>query len=194
MWLLGREGDSYVGLRRHCIDYINGQPACKVTDGQAWAVVVGNSDMYGSFDQFEEVLEAANYDARWYYSIRRKKWVFYGMINVDGIRIDHEWVGVAAPNGNQGTIQWRESATEATVPEFSLYPNPSRDMVQVDLRAFEGKPTAIKVMNMQGQQVLYRPATQAVESIYTGHWPAGIYVVSIESDGRVQTTRLVVSR
>lgn len=194
MWLIGREGDSYVGIYRHCDEYINGLPACKNTDGQTWAVIVGNSDMYGSFDNFEQVLAAAQYEQRWYYSLSKRLWVYYGMINVDGIRISHEWAGFGAPNGNQGTIQRKESNLPAS---FGLYPNPARDKVYIDLSVYRDKPANIRVTNMMGQQVYFQAYGQvnhSLEAIPTGQWAPGMYLVTIESNGKVESNKLMINR
>lgn len=53
-WILGREGSGYVAVRRNCTSEINGVRACTNPDGQTWVIMVGNSDMYGSFDAFEQ--------------------------------------------------------------------------------------------------------------------------------------------
>ena len=45
---MGREGDGYIAVARHCTEKIDGVFTCDDQDGQVWAVVVGNDDMYGT--------------------------------------------------------------------------------------------------------------------------------------------------
>ncbi|MBK8672888.1 MAG: hypothetical protein IPN93_07845 [Bacteroidetes bacterium] len=46
-WIVGKEGDGYIAVARHCTDKVDGVFTCDDQDGQVWAVVVGNDDMYG---------------------------------------------------------------------------------------------------------------------------------------------------
>ncbi|MCO7226532.1 hypothetical protein [Pleionea sp. CnH1-48] len=89
-WVLGREGDSYVAVRRHCKDTQQSIMACAI-DGQTWAVVVGNQSTHGSFDQFEAVIRAAQYSQKWKWNWRQWRYEYSGSIKVDGKSLAKTW-------------------------------------------------------------------------------------------------------
>lgn len=85
-WTLGREGDAYIAVRRHCDGL-----SCD-EDGQTWAVVVGNAEIHGSFEKFQKVIRQSSYEHKWK---RKRRWSpiynYFGQIQVDGIKISHTW-------------------------------------------------------------------------------------------------------
>ena len=89
-WKLGRESQGYVAVYRHCLDTIEGIPACR-DERQTWAVVVGNAGMYGSFQNFADKIAQATYKTSYYWSWWDAQYVFYGEIKFEGIRITHTW-------------------------------------------------------------------------------------------------------
>ena len=69
-WLMGRNGDNYIAVWRHktsktscagrpnsCREYFYSDPQ-EGLQGQSWAVVVGNSDTHGDFDDFQDIVTA----------------------------------------------------------------------------------------------------------------------------------------
>lgn len=91
-WIIGRKGDAYVSVLRECTGTINSIYACSGKNGrQMWAVVVGNKDTHGSFDDFTAMIGQASY--RQSYTWDWSKWdiKFYGRVTVDGTTISHNW-------------------------------------------------------------------------------------------------------
>jgi hypothetical protein len=91
-WILGRETDGnksgYVAVYRHCMDSIEGIPACR-DEHQTWAVVVGNSAMYTSFENFAAKIAQAKYNTSYGWSWSEFRNVFHGEIEFEGIKITH---------------------------------------------------------------------------------------------------------
>ena len=92
-WIVGREGDGYIAVARHCTDKVNGVYICDDQDGQVWAVVVGNKDMYGSYDNFKALVAGAKVEEKWIFRLNKLEWDYYGMVQFDDEKIEHYWSG-----------------------------------------------------------------------------------------------------
>lgn len=101
-WMCGEEtllsgSSGYVCISRPCLDPSeSGIPVC-TDEHQMWAVIVGNDQMYGGFDEFtRRVEEEAVVKTEW--RDTGDWWclwcgqVFYGEVQFDGIVISHELV------------------------------------------------------------------------------------------------------
>jgi hypothetical protein len=90
-WKIGREGDGYIAVARHCLDVIHGIPAC-LDENQLWGIVVGNSAMYGSFDAFvDKIQNESSYESSYSWNFWTRTNTFEGTIGFDGIHISHRW-------------------------------------------------------------------------------------------------------
>ena len=78
---------------------------------------------------------------------------------------------------------------------FDLFPNPATDLLQIQLPSLS-TPADLTIQNLQGQ-ALYRkrvqlsPALQTHE-IQVGDWPAGVYVLRVQSGERQWVRKFVV--
>ena len=195
-WILGRKDENYVAVYRHCIDEINGIRACNVSDGQTWAIVVGNNHIHNNFGQFQDIIAAAKYESRWYFDWQNFKWVYYGRIKVDGQDIHHAWKGsiLSAPNSARlgGDLNGGRLALESN--QILVYPNPVTDQFSIDLRLYEQVPTELSVYNIEGKEV-YRqnnPDITQPTLITTTGWAEGIYSVIVNINGEYDVKRVVV--
>lgn len=181
-WILGREDEGYVAVYRHCIDSINGVPACDNPDGQTWVAIVGNQDMYGSFDQFEDVIRQSRLETRWYFDIATLQWVYYSRIEIDGKMIEYAWGGNILSGPTQPTGIFNHSNK---VFALNLYPNPVSEELRVDLSAFRGQEAGIRIHNLLGQE-MYSETGNTISGetkrISTAGWSSGTYVISVESE------------
>lgn len=181
-WIIGREKDSYVAIRRHCNNVIRGIPACSNPDGQTWVAIVGNADMYGSFDNFEEVIKQSVFESRWYFELQGLKWVYYSKIVIDGKTIEYAWDGniFSGPTRPTGIF---DNIHEAIA--LKVFPNPANTELNIDLSAFNGQETTIRIFNISGQEV-FSEKTLNINSplarIRTEDWNNGLYVVSVENE------------
>jgi len=69
---------------------------------------------------------------------------------------------------------------------YTVYPNPVTDQLTIEIQ----KPARIKVTNMQGTIVL-SAELQETGSVSFTHLPAGLYVVSIITEGKLLSKRIV---
>ncbi|MDB5281237.1 MAG: hypothetical protein JWO06_312 [Bacteroidota bacterium] len=184
MWLLGRQGNNYVAVRRSCTDTINGIRACDIPNGQSWVIMVGDSDMYGSFNNFQSVIDQSQFTERWYYDSLTLQEVYYAKIIMDTTIIEYAWgvdsvaTGINKLSANNG---------------LKVFPNPANDQVTIDLSAFAEQSISIKVTNMIGE-VMYSDKTAAItenKTINIGAWAEGIYLIQVQNGQQLYTQKLV---
>lgn len=181
MWLIGREGNGYVGVRRHCTGEINGVRACETDGGQTWVFVVGNDAMYGSFSNFQNLISQSQYEETWSTDVNGDS-VYYASIQFDTISIDYEW----GPLVHTGIEDLTQNSS------FRMWPNPATNMLTIDLSDFE-KSATISVVNNLGQ-VVYSKNLSSVQNQLTlpiSNWADGIYSVTVRDEKKVATQRLI---
>ena len=180
MWLLGRENEGYVAVRRHCTDYIEGVRACETNAGQTWVIVVGNDNMYGSFSNFQNLISQSQFEETWSININGDS-TYYASIQFDTISIDYEW----GPLFNTGIDDLTEVGT------LQMWPNPATETLTIDLSAFE-KSAFIKVINNLGQEVYSENiAVQNRLILPISSWADGLYSVTVRDEKKIATQRLV---
>ena len=91
------------------------------------------------------------------------------------------------------------SPVEASGVAVSVRPNPAGGRVEVVVSLAEAGPVRAVVVDGQGREVAVvldgaSAAGERVVAVDTGSWPAGVYVVTVTSRGRVASARLVVAR
>ncbi len=182
LWVLGRQENSYVAVRRYCIDEINNVRACTIERGQTWVIVVGDSSMYGSFNNFESLISQSQFTDSWYYDSTTSQSVYYASITIDTITIDYAW-GVDSLINSINDVKG--------LAAFKLYPNPTQSEVTIELSNQGSAPVGITVFNMVGQVVYQFETTERNQLISTAAWPEGIYMVQIEQDGARHIQKLV---
>ena len=72
--------------------------------------------------------------------------------------------------------------------QLTLYPNPVTDVVRID--GLKGVCT-VKIINMSGQVVKSMKATSTELMLQFNDLPSGMYLIRIESEGNVQTLKLI---
>lgn len=186
LWILGRQGNGYVAVRRNCLDSIAGNAGCPTVDGQTWVIMVGDSLMYGSFNNFEMLIQQSQFETRWYIDSLNNEYVYYSKITVDTTTVEYAW-GV-----DTSTATGIKNVT-AKNSMFSVYPNPANNVLNLDLSAFDNQPVTIKVLNMLGQQVYTEKvnATASPKTIKTDNWAAGVYLVTVETAQQRYTQKVV---
>ncbi len=182
LWLLGREGNGYVAVRRSCVGQINNERACAAAEGQSWVIVVGDSSMYGTFDDFEDVILQAQFSEEWYNDSLTNERVYYASVTVDSIELEYAWRR-DLPSGIEGV---GENNTN-----FKVYPNPTDNVVNIAFENPLGLETNIQVTNMLGQ-VVHTAAIEGTQvQVQTQDWPDGVYLIMVEQQGTKSVERLV---
>jgi hypothetical protein len=178
MWLLGRQANQYVAVRRHCLDSINGVAACYMDKGQTWVIIVGDSAMYGSFNQFQTVVDQSTFQEKWFMDTvsEPNQYVYYAKINFDTTSVEYAW-GV-------DTVTATGIKQIAANDALNLYPNPTFDKLNLDLSALKNQQATIEVTNMFGQVMFTEKTTLNTsnnKAIYVSGWPSGIYTIAVET-------------
>jgi hypothetical protein len=71
------------------------------------------------------------------------------------------------------------------------YPNPFTDVLTLDIPAETGSSSMIYLYGINGEAVFERSYTEKMIPINTAHLPAGIYILSVESEGIFRQMKLV---
>ncbi len=185
-WLIGRQQQSYVAVRRYCNDQINTVDACHTVNGQAWAIVVGDSAMYGSFNAFKTSIHNAQFNEQWYIDTAGSKYVYYASITTDTVTVDYAW-----------GVDTLLSTAIKQVPQqqtLRIAPNPATSYAGIDLTLFDEEPVLLTITNTNGVVIatIQVDAQTDIYYIKTAAWPADTYIVTAESpSGRKAVARLV---
>jgi hypothetical protein len=188
-WLLGRQDNGYIGVRRSCTSQINNMIACDNPEGQTWVFMVGDSAMYGSFDDFQSVIDSAQFQEEWYLDTVTDQWVYYASIDVDSIAIEYAW--------NQDSSSTGILSHNAAQNSFTVFPNPAIDKVTVDLTAFVNETVTLRVVNAVGQQVFTQKqsiSSTPLFSINTAGWAQGMYMIIAENNDKRLTEKLILKQ
>ena len=184
-WILGRQGNGYVAVRRGCIDSVNGLRACETRNGQTWIIMIGDSTMYGSFDNFQTVIDSSKYQEGWTLDPATNIWTYSAQITIDSITLGYNWLGDSSLVAENTAVQNISNSK----PAFNVFPNPASNAVSIDLSSFNDEPLTLKVVNMLGQEFYNQSVTgegTTVKTLNTSNWPDGIYLITVETtDGLV---------
>ncbi|CAN5407794.1 hypothetical protein BH09BAC1_BH09BAC1_13240 [soil metagenome] len=183
LWLLGRQDEGYVAARRYCDSTINNVRACGIANGQSWVIVVGDSGLYGSFNNFASLVNQSQFSDEWYYDTLNEQSVYHASISFDTISIDYAWK-VDSPISSVRDIN-------AVGNGLKVYPNPTTNEVTIGLDTQGPSPANITVYNMVGQVVYHGHAVNATARIATTTWPEGLYVVQVEQNGQRYMQKLM---
>jgi hypothetical protein len=187
-WLLGRQENGYVGVRRSCTTQINNMIACDNPEGQTWVFMVGDSAMYGSFDDFQSIIDSSQFEEEWYLDTVTDQWVYYAGIAIDTTSIDYAW--------NQDSSSTGVFSHETVQNSFTVFPNPATDKVTVDLTAFEKEVISITIVNAIGQTVFAEREPTLTSNLFTlsmEGWARGVYFFTVNSDEVVSTQKIVLN-
>ena len=182
MWLIGREDEGYVAVRRSCTEYINGVRACETDGGQTWVFVVGSEDMHGSFSNFQDAVTQSQFTETWSVNANGDS-VYYASIEMDSIIIEHYW----QPLVNTGVEE--SNASEKT---FEIWPNPATEHLTIGLEPFLNE-VEISVINNLGQTVFNRTvsAEQSQVNLPVDGWATGLYSITVGDSEKWITQRFV---
>ena len=196
-WIIGRREDSYVAVLRHCTDIINDAYACEDQDGQLWACVVGNADMYGNFGYFIDKIRRSKYQERWRYVFDKMEWHYYGMVEVDGERLEYNWIRdlTGKPDDPDTDPLVTSSKVHLSEKAVTLYPNPVKDILTIDLNTFKTtEKIHLSVLKISGETVLDKEINAFVGTLElpVQHLGKGVYILKIENDSEIVTKKIVV--
>lgn len=192
-WIVGREGDGYIAVARHCTDKVNGVYICDDQDGQVWAVVVGNKDMYGSYDNFKALVASAKVEEKWIFRLNKLEWDYYGMVQFDDKKIEHYWSGniLSFPQNPTTGIQYLKGDDAG----FNIYPNPASNQFALVFDKVIYGDVRIRVLDVTGKEV-YSEKSDNLRinntTIQTSSWESGLYSIIIETKDGIMSRKLMV--
>jgi hypothetical protein len=148
--------------------------------------MVGDSDMYGSFNNFETLIQQSQFETKWYIDTVTNELVYYSKITVDTITVDYAW-------GVDTSTATAIKNIQTGNPKFGVFPNPANNVVNLDLSAFENQSVSIKILNMVGQEVYAEKMVTSSnnKTINTQSWAEGVYLISIEVGQQRYTQKLI---
>ena len=85
------------------------------------------------------------------------------------------------------------SVDENITEEISLYPNPANDYITIDIPTTYNKST-LQILNVQGQLVYSQKVTEGVQNIQLDNLVSGLYMVTIQADGKRYSQKLIISQ
>lgn len=176
-WLMGRQGENYVAVRRSCTEMVNTWWACETEGGQTWIIMVGDSSMYGNFNNFQNIVAQAEFTENWYYDEATSQSVYQASITIDTLSIEHIW-------GMDSIISSLKSPVDDRFV-FSVYPNPSTDYVNLRVQGLPNQQINLSVINAVGK-VIYTDqmefSSSSKQALKTSNWPVGLYTILIETE------------
>ncbi|MGK0389546.1 MAG: hypothetical protein ACI94Y_002289 [Maribacter sp.] len=185
-WLMGRQDENYVAVKRSCTEMLNTWWACDTGEGQTWVIMVGDSSMYGSFNDFQNIIALSQFSEDWSYDPVTSQSIYHAEILVDTFSVEYSW-------GVDSLFTSIETPIQAE-PIFSIYPNPSNGYVTINLNSMVDQSINIRVMNTLGQEVYYEQIDSSLASssiIQTSNWETGMYTILVESMGKQYYQKLI---
>jgi len=188
MWLIGRQNNNYVAVRRSCLGYMDSVRACPMNGGQTWVYVVGDSSLYGGFANFENKIHQSQFEEKWYTDTTKSpiQIVYYAKVIVDTTTIEYAW--------GRDTVYNTGIQNITVVNKLKVYPNPTTDKVTLDITEFMYEPFTISVESILGKQVYFEKNEQgssSLKSISTLDWSEGMYNITLKSNQKNFTGKLI---
>ncbi|MFT4601042.1 MAG: PKD repeat protein [Arenicella sp.] len=154
--------------------------------GDDLSSVLATSSYTPQNDEDWYTVDITNISSDYYESDFRFKFVFESD-NGNNMYIDNINL---YPSSMAGLIEVDDVAT------LNVYPNPTTDITNIQLAGVEGQEYSITVLNSMGQQVhsVYKGGlSNGLNSFEynTSELAKGIYIVRIESEGKLQTVKLI---
>ncbi|MBK7311216.1 MAG: T9SS type A sorting domain-containing protein [Sphingobacteriaceae bacterium] len=82
--------------------------------------------------------------------------------------------------------------TQNQLINFSIYPNPAKELLNVKLETLNNEPTLVKITNLLGQNLLTETATSNEFKLSLNNLNSGVYFVTIENKGKQSTQKIIV--
>lgn len=75
---------------------------------------------------------------------------------------------------------------------ISVYPNPAKDQINVDLSSLNANDATVKIMNSNGMVVYEKAAVNSNEVISTASFNKGMYMVQVSAGNKISNKKLVI--
>ena len=195
-WILGREKDGYIAVRRHCTDIIKNTMACKNKDGQTWVFMVGNDIMYGNFDNFEAIIKASVFESKWYFDLPTLQWAYQSKITIDNKVLEYTWYADIFSGPTEKDIP-TSITNKKSIREIAVYPNPANSFINIDIPAQNIQNLQLKIYNSVGAEIYQeqkKNSTKTKLQINTSNFENGIYYIMLETNDNIYTGKVSVQK
>jgi hypothetical protein len=185
LWIIGRQADGYVAVRKGCPGAFESVIYCPNLGGQAWVIMVGDSLLYGSFANFQNVIHQSQFTEKWYYDTTAQQEVYYAKIVMDTTTIEYAWGVDSAQNTGiaNNTLQ---------AVGCQVFPNPANTYLHVELTGISGS-RLLQLYNMNGEMVYSYTGTENNRDIPTAALPQGIYALRCTTANGSLSKRIVIA-
>ena len=185
LWILGRVHNNYVGVRRAALTQKDSLWIADKPKAQSWVIIVGDSAMYGNFNNFQAIIDSSKFVEQWYYDSTTSEVVYYAKVIIDNKTIDHAWgIDTSTATGIQNV-----NANEIAV---NVYPNPANTRLNIALENIpaDGK---VEIYNMMGALIYQTSLHEKNTSISTTGWNEGLYAIRVSTDAGIGSKTFMVS-
>lgn len=190
-WILGKENDGFVAVRRFCTNTINNVMACDNTDAQTWIFIVGNEDMYGSFDNFEQLIKSSQYEEKWFFNLPTLQWAYYSKITIDGKTLENTWYADIFSGPKEPITSINKNIFHNS--DLKIFPNPASDFVNISLPNKNLQHSTIQMFDMKGQTInIDKEIIQNQYRINTSQLQSGQYIIQIKIENDFYNGNLLI--
>jgi hypothetical protein len=180
-WIFGKNGENYIGVRRACVGEINGVRACETNGGQTWVFIVGNDAMYGSYNDFQNLVGQSTFNEEWIPDGTGDS-TYYASIDFDGTSIEYYW----GPNEEFVGIE------EPKAEQLVLYPNPATDLISLQVPKEIGENGLFQVFDLAGNLVHRETVSNSnLVQVDVSSLASGTYLVQLAGTNSVRTSKLI---
>lgn len=102
---------------------------------------------------------------------------------------------VSEPENTEERAEPEENITEAADPDcFAIFPNPTTEILQLDVSDHLGKHLIISIFSKSGQLMARREIEKAEETeiFNVAHYPAGTYLANVQAEGKSGASKCFV--
>ena len=176
LWILGRQDGNYVAVRRGCYGETLGISTCFNPDAQTWVIVVGDSAMYGSFDQFENLVQQSLVNESWYYDPVDSQWVYSASVQFDTTSISYDWRGDYGPLLG---VNWKGEDRK-----WQVFPNPGTEELHMKLPE-HSEVLTVRVSDALGRVLFQEQILQHQRNVNipASSWPEASYFITLSGAG-----------
>jgi hypothetical protein len=84
---------------------------------------------------------------------------------------------------------------DLTSDAINIYPNPAKDVLMIDLTAFKSNFNQVRIMNMQGQQVVtVNPNGDQTFRVKVDNLPEGIYFLQLQTENGIYSKKFIIMK
>jgi hypothetical protein len=185
MWLLARQQNSYVAVRRSCIGEIDSVRACPTTGGQTWVIMVGDSSLYGNFTNFQTLVHQSQFVEQWYFDSLNQQSVYYAKIVVDTTTIEYTW----------GVDSTTTGLNNLSIENFTwtVFPNPASSTLHITMEKIT-EPMWLNIYAVTGELMVSKLVSENQIALTVSSFNEGIYTAKLFSEsGKVSVKRFIVN-